>query len=164
MITRVDERSPETSMTESVMGPCADGGGDGASAMIEAMRMASAAVKKKRFMGSSRMKCGSRMKSRQVEIADEDLDHAPADADVRRAAARCVETDVDVAGPSHLHTLLAEDLDVGARGFDQPVADEICAQRAARRSGGGIFGDPRRVGREHSRIHLARAARREREA
>src|SRR2546430_15247928 len=79
MITRVDERSPETSMTESVMGPCADGGVDGASAMTEATRTTSAAVKTTRLMGSSGMK------SRQGELADEGLHHAPPPTGGRRA-------------------------------------------------------------------------------
>src|SRR5262249_15106284 len=51
----------------------------------------------------------SGMKSRQVELADEDLDHASTDPDVRRTATRSIEANVDVARPPHLHALLAQD-------------------------------------------------------
>src|SRR5437870_5387170 len=100
MITRVDERSPETSMTVSVMGPCADGGVDGASAMTESTRTTSAAVKTTRLMGSSGMK------SRQVYLADEDLDHASTDTDVRRTATRSIEADVELARQPHVPDLV----------------------------------------------------------
>src|SRR5712691_1076773 len=142
MITRVDDRSPETSMIESVIGPCAAGGLDGASATVKDTKRASTTVTRKRRMNSSRMK------SRQVELAGDDLHHAAADADVGGAPALGVEPDVNLAGAAHLDALLAEDLDVGAVG-DEAVAHEVGAQRPTRRARGRILGNAGRVGREH---------------
>src|SRR5215207_5718790 len=73
-----------------------------------------------------------------------------ADADGRDVVAPPLDSYPDVARAAHLDPLLADDLGRGVA-FDQPVADEVAAERAAGRAGRGVFGDAD-AGGEHAAV------------
>src|SRR5215213_5260044 len=73
-----------------------------------------------------------------------------ADADGRDVVATPLDPYPDVARAAHLDPLLADDLGRGVA-FDQPVADEVAAERAAGAAGRGVFGDAH-AGGEHAAV------------